>query len=911
MMRQLWRWQAKHPIESMRQCWGLSLIGYQLYACVGFEAEALPWARKAAALADDLTDPLVRCLAYSTYADVLERLRRLPEALPQAQKAAELADELTDPAARYSAYMSCTGVLKGLGRPAEALPWSRKAAESADEWTEPEARCQAYYLLTEVLDSLGRYAEALPQAQTAAELADELAHPEICCNAYVACANALSFLRRHAEALPLAQKAAAIIEDLTDSHTRCLVHSFLANLLLQLGRFDDALPRAKKATELADHLPDSPTRCRAYYTRANVLTDLGQPAEALPWAQKAAAMADHLPDPNVRGEAYSSNASVEFGLSRFRGSLGWCHRALGELHDVLRSNRWPAGMGSIVKRSDRLFDAGMLVSERAFQESPPPDVLWDGLTFADSARAVAIREGLRRLARLPVTPPADVDWQPGPDHWTSLFRRRRGISDVGRAAIRGPRRADEPVRPSAMVLELPEETDATKQSLSQPLARDDLEHLLPDTDTVLVTFHFIEDDLYVLPVRRGTDGKLELRHTPEGYLSVPKVRPALTDLVAKHEAVFHRIHEDQLSQLPAAELRRALAALAQPAYDRFTDPWAPSASPAGQPAAPAEPEFINYDDLFRTLARLLRLDDLLRLIEPDARLRRRRHLVLLPDGPVYQLPLHAARVGRRGRPLTDAVGSVRYALSLRSLVMLNEVEREQRQRHPDRLPLRGVAFASPGGNRGYPYLASARTEVRHLVAGSPSGSWRIFGERPGADVFACRTNLRRHHPAPTLLWSIAHGGLMADEIELRGEPVTVVDPSLLLCDGPVSTTRLAAEGYDLRPVWQWFISACTLGRLEDREATRQVEGFIAALESLGCRRVTSAMWELNDSAAAAFGRGYLKALRAEVFDKPADQRGPHAFAVALKRALTAFRKVEDGRYDHEYYWAAYTLYGLG
>jgi CHAT domain-containing protein len=81
------------------------------------------------------------------------------------------------------------------------------------------------------------------------------------------------------------------------------------------------------------------------------------------------------------------------------------------------------------------------------------------------------------------------------------------------------------------------------------------------------------------------------------------------------------------------------------------------------------------------------------------------------------------------------------------------------------------------------------------------------------------------------------------------------------------------------------------------------------LTLLGCRRVTSAMWELADHASAEFARHWLTSLQQHVF-RP-EPRSPHAFAMALREALIAFRQANGGRFDHVFFWAPYTLYGLG
>ena len=139
--------------------------------------------------------------------------------------------------------------------------------------------------------------------------------------------------------------------------------------------------------------------------------------------------------------------------------------------------------------------------------------------------------------------------------------------------------------------------------------------------------------------------------------------------------------------------------------------------------------------------------------------------------------------------------------------------------------------------------------------------------------------------------------------------VSTTESSLLLCDGPVSMSRMLAEGYDFSGWRLLNISACLLGRLRELGASKEVLGYIAVLTLLGCRRVCSALWPISDAAAPEFSRHWIRAIKRHVFgDTPP---GPHAFAVAFKEALDGFRKAEGGRFDHEFFWAPYTLYGLG
>jgi hypothetical protein len=237
------------------------------------------------------------------------------------------------------------------------------------------------------------------------------------------------------------------------------------------------------------------------------------------------------------------------------------------------------------------------------------------------------------------------------------------------------------------------------------------------------------------------------------------------------------------------------------------------------------------------------------------------------------------------------------------------IEDERSRLEHEVVALRGVAFVNPSGPRQQQArLDQAETELRNLAIGNPNG-WRCFGERPEfPEWLASRENLRSYHSTSNVLWTVCHGGLEWDEFKTADERmVRVNNPSLLLYDGPMSMARMYAEGFDLRPLMLFHNSCCLLGELLDQHHSQQVEGYISTLTLLGCRRVCSAMWELADHAAAEFAKHWQAALLKHAF-RPGP-RGPHAFAVAFKDAIMAFRNT--GRFDHEYFWAPYTLFGLG
>lgn len=86
-------------------------------------------------------------------------------------------------------------------------------------------------------------------------------------------------------------------------------------------------------------------------------------------------------------------------------------------------------------------------------------------------------------------------------------------------------------------------------------------------------------------------------------------------------------------------------------------------------------------------------------------------------------------------------------------------------------------------------------------------------------------------------------------------------------------------------------------------------GYIAVLTLLCCLRVCSALWPTSDAAAPEFARYWIRAINQHVFGPTPSS--PHAFAIAFKEALDNFRQAEDRKFDREFFWAPYTLYGLG
>jgi hypothetical protein len=515
----------------------------------------------------------------------------------------------------------------------------------------------------------------------------------------------------------------------------------------------------------------------------------------------------------------------------------------------------------------------------------PSRALWEGLEFADAAQCVTIRQELRRYSRRGVNSDNPQQWRATPPDWHSLFTTlpEQTHTEAGgpRFAVRGwhdATRATVQDDASTSWLELAAEPDDAKTKFCRPIDQSGIKGLLPDDDTVIVVAFFHDDDLVVLPLRRDYSGQPQLLHPPHGYFRVSRVRPRINALLQEQEGFVYAVVDADLHEHPASALDQQL----------------------GEPTT----------DIYERLYETLKLDELLKLIEPDLERRAKLHLVLIPDGPLYGLPLHAACPRASEPRLYQQVASLRYGLSLSTLDLQRQLQENRVEEEADRV-LRGVAFAEPDRQGRIRFLEGVIREVGILVEETGSECWWLHGEREPVDQQAVRANFRQRHRVGNLGWVMGHGGELPDDVvtATNGRTQRVIGPCLLLHDGPVGVHRLVADGYDLSHWRLVNFSCCLLGRLTPMGISKEVMGYIAVLTMLGCRRVTSAMWPISDQAAAEFSRHWIRAIKKHVFGTTTPS--PHAFAVAFKEALDGFRHADGGRFDHEFFWAPYTLYGLG
>jgi hypothetical protein len=625
------------------------------------------------------------------------------------------------------------------------------------------------------------------------------------------------------------------------------------------GKYGEAEGELRRAAELAEQAGLSPlTRCTAFRSLGVVLRAQGKYGEAQRELWRAAELAERenlhpLARCNVTwslGHLLAGNRDRDRAVGLFARSQQW-------LLSTLSQNRWPEGMKNLLSTYGDVFRQGRRGSRALWQAGQDPRQLWQLLDFAEGQRCVVIREGLRRLAARRRDPhPTRAAWRWGPRDWPRLFGPPAGSAAIGtksRWAVRGLRSSGAPAAPGALALEPADEAgDPARQQFCQLAGRAAIRQLLPDADTALVVFCFDGDDLTVLPIFLGPDtGELKIE-----YLHVEGVGRSLARLLKNQE--------------------RTLEACLQPGDD--------GAPRAGRPARELDQDPGTLKEgVYQDLYELLRLDQVLARIEPDRSRWSRLHLVLVPDRPLFLFSLPAAHCKTTGRRLYQQVASVRCALSLRTLELQQQIQDRRAPLEANDYQLRGVLFANP--DQGEDWLPSVVTEVANVVEATGIEHWWVHGEREPER--AVRPALRSRHPSGNVLMGSGHGGPVRDP-ELPG-------PGLRLCDGELSDARMVAEGYTFEEVWLLYWSCCLLGQLNAEARTKEVEGFMATLIMLGCRRVLSALWPISDRAAAEFSRHWVRALQEYVFN-PERPRGPHAFALAFKAALESFRQADGGYY---------------
>jgi hypothetical protein len=604
-----------------------------------------------------------------------------------------------------------------------------------------------------------------------------------------------------------------------------------------------------------------------------------------------------------------AKTQIDHGASlQATGTFRFC---LDKLLTIIAQNRCPQAMHTVLQRFHEAFPMALAACEKAFQTTGSTGWLWTYVQMVDGYRCVIVREGLRRQLRQGEVARSAVRdaWQPSLPHPGPARHTAGANTGNVRGAVRGAATAISPpaehsaqdaveilapIKPRRVRrakwlrrlfrrleihLATPVPIAPRSAQTSALLDQDALKGLIWDPTSVILYLLFAGNDLIALPIRiDNAEGRAQVLHNAQGLFRVKDAKlglvgPPVDDTVLVEHQGFIEACVSLLWE--AREHQQPISAECLVACD---------------PKA-----------IYKKLYHLLNLDALLALIEPDIACRRSLHLVLIPATELWSLPLHAA-MSSDERYLVDQFASVRYGISL-ATALLQAPSSSRTQ------PFRGVAFANAYADTEEDQLTRVPDEVSAILELGGEQNWWIHTEW-GCGGSATREHFRRRHGSGDVLWCMGHGYCALDTIMFRDRQLTLVRPSLLLRDGPVSDTRMVMERYDFGGLELFYNACCMLGSLKGLERSTELDGFNAVLMMLGCTRVASALWEISEDASVEFARHWLGALKAHAVN-PGVVRGPHAFAIALKTAVDGLRAADNRRFDHPYFWAAYSLLGLG
>lgn len=315
----------------------------------------------------------------------------------------------------------------------------------------------------------------------------------------------------------------------------------------------------------------------------------------------------------------------------------------------------------------------------------------------------------------------------------------------------------------------------------------------------------------------------------------------------------------------------------------------------GERAETFRSRLAQRDLTIRTAAR-----DLYRLlVEPgDGWLRGIDALVIVPDGPLWELPFQAL-VDADGRYLIEKT-TLSYAPSLS---VLREMRRLGRARQPGTrravlaLGSSGagttIVASGAGASAGLPVLLEAEAQAQALGAVyGPADSTVLVG----ADA---RFDRLREEAAGHRIIHVAAHGVLSDSSPL--DSYLVLSPG----DRPESAVVSAASLMDLSIDAELVVlSACETGR----GAAGGGEGVIGltwALFVAGTSSTLVSQWQVGAASTTAMMRDFHARLRARM------RRGGLVRGRATALRESALAMLRDGRYAHPFYWAPFVLVGDG
>jgi hypothetical protein len=605
---------------------------------------------------------------------------------------------------------------------------------------------------------------------------------------------------------------------------------------------------------------------------------LHQVEEAADMTRKAAVILDEVVDPYLELSLAKSKAFISWEAEDYVGVLAETVKTTETFLQRLKSVPFDVGIGILTEAQVEIVNLGLRILRslpNLYGTSYGITLLRQALStcffMVEAIRCTRIRELLRFFQEQEGAQLADIlVWPAGPTILTDAFAPEGPSENPAdcSSGCSGNRVRGLPMISKKTVFSVAPPLEGVEAALSE--MREKAKIISTESDlsgfnngTVFLSLSFVGTDLLVIPAQYQS-GCLLVEGTRDGFLIVEDAKPDIMRCVERQNFL---VSPENLAHVDVSS--RNLNTVC------------------------------DLRHIYEDLSTILRLPEILEFIEDRAGL---NDLVIIPSGPLLQLPLHAAVVDDSGGRLYEKVRSLHYAASF-SIIALQATTRQCRRNTSILDDLRVLVFANPASGSANP-LPGVRTEVEGIVEilRKYGMSWRIHGDGRYPEYRATRENLLRLHRLADVLWLCGHG---RPSDLMNGHP-----GGFQLCDGLVGHSELFADHYDFSDSQIVVVTACLLGEMSSLDRNiGNIEAFNAILALRGCRRVVSAMWPIDDACASAFGQEFmgsiLKSLSVMHHDKGC------LYAAALSEAIRRLRIRDDGRYDHEYFWAPFWLWGIG
>ena len=805
--------------------------------------------------------------------ETLRMLNQVGEGGALLKKAVEIAEHQLDSShalTKANAFGTYGNFLTNIGKLDEAIHYTSKSVDEAELTGDAALKSNSYLMLAEALLRAFQEESARRPMVLAVFFARRLKSARARCLPFFSYGVFLKRSGKAKQAYRWLERAAQLSLELPDLQLRC-------NCCSEFGSMSSDIKWLKEAAEIAQSLPDAQTAVNAFLSYAR---RLDRP-ERSAWLRRAAAKLPHVHDPHTRTIVQEELIEELFLLGHWSQTLERSVEAVTDLLISMRHNPFVDGVEEIARSS--VVPYGVFAADKLQRAQPETHALVAALSLLDAVKCVQIREGLRRH----IEGGGDAEnssWKAGPPDWRQAFLSD-WFSESGfvsesqlathptatQSSIRGDRSREltprySGRRPSA---QLPSRLSVNKDKFCDALQWEETGSLLSDDQTLILYFGVVLDDIVILPIHRESNLAV-VEGDAEGLIWIHGARKELEKLVQQQNEEIRKILKGKFTPSEICE-RKILTALYRRAFE------------------------LIGDKVIQVLSRRMRsIRDL--------------HVVVIPDGPLYELPIHAFVGGDPdSQRFYQYFQSFHYGLSLKTLYLQQAIQSAVAASPGHSRAPRLCFFANPDrhGNR-LPSVCDEAGVLVKLMDNFHGSQWRVFGDTENVEFRATVDNFEKWHGSGNLLWVSGHG-LQAEADTEKGKTEEL---AFLFCDDTVvGPSQLLRDAYDFSRIDLFMASACLLGKIPGGAASgSMVRAFNATLALRGCRRVTSAMWELDDRSALLFSENYMKAILKHIFTETPSS---HSYAMSYVEALQEFRLHDNRRFDNEFFWAPYTNYGLG